>query len=100
MRGNWARAAECLEHAAALDPRSLRIGNNLELARAALQSDLPRRREGESDRSWAARLNDAGVAARMSGDRQRAIAAFAQAVEASGTWYERAADNLQAASQQ
>jgi hypothetical protein len=28
------------------------------------------------------------------GDRQRAIAAFAQALEASSQWYERAANNL------
>jgi Flp pilus assembly protein TadD len=100
MRGDWALAAGYFERAAVRDPRSLRIANNLELARAALQTDLPQRRERESDLSWAARLNDAGVAARLSGDRQRAIAAFTQAVEASGSWYQRAAHNLQAASQQ
>jgi Flp pilus assembly protein TadD len=98
LRGDWVRAIELLERAAALDPGSARIANNLELARAALDSDLPRRRPGESDQSWAARLNDAGVAAQMLRDRQRAVAAFTQALEASGNWYVRAANNLEAAS--
>jgi Flp pilus assembly protein TadD len=98
LRGNWVRAIELLERATALGPDSSRIANNLELARAALDSDLPRRRSAESDRSWAARLNDAGVAAQLLRNRQRAVAAFTQALEASGSWYARAANNLGAAS--
>jgi len=97
LRGDWSKAAGLFEKAAARDPKSSRIANNLELARAALASDLPRRRPGEDDRAWAARLNDAGVAALLLGDKQRAVAAFAQALEASGSWYERAANNLKAA---
>jgi len=96
LRGDWVRAVDCFERAAALDPASNRIADNLELARAALQRDLPRRRPGESDRSFAERLNDAGVAAQLLGDRQRAVAAFTQALEASDTWYSRAANNLEA----
>lgn len=96
LRGDWKAALDLFEQAAARDPRSARIANNLELARAALASELPNRRPGEDDRAWAARLNDAGIAARVLGDRQRAIAAFTQALEASGSWYERAANNLQA----
>jgi len=42
-------------------------------------------------------LNDAGVASAILGDRKKAVAAFTQALEASGSWYERAADNLDAA---
>jgi len=61
---------------------------------------LPRRKPGEADSDWAARLNDAGVAAEALGDRKRAIAAFTQALEASGSWYERAANNLAGASGQ
>jgi Flp pilus assembly protein TadD len=98
LRGDWARAAELLERATALDPGSTRIANNLELAHAALDSDLPRRRPQESDQSWAARLNDVGVAAQLRGNRQRAVAAFTQALDASGSWYLRAANNLAAAS--
>ena len=94
LRGQWQDALPLLERAGALDPNSQRIANNLELARAALAEDLPRRRAGESDMDWASRLNDAGVAAAVGGDRQRAIAAFAQALEASAQWYERAANNL------
>jgi len=96
LRGNWSAALELFEQAAARDAGSARIANNLELARAALASELPKRRPDEDDRAWAARLNDAGIAARLLGDRQRAIAAFTQALEASGSWYERAANNLQA----
>ncbi len=97
LRGEWRRAAGYFEHAASLDPKSERIANNLELARAALAGDLPQRRPGESDRGWAERLNDAGVAAQLVGDHQRAVAAFTQALRTSGSWYARAANNLQAA---
>jgi Flp pilus assembly protein TadD len=94
LRGNWQAAAVTLERAAALDPRSARASNNLELARAALADRLPQRRPGESGRAWAERLNDAGVAAQLRGDKERAVAAFSQALEASDTWYARAANNL------
>ncbi|HKU92717.1 MAG TPA: hypothetical protein VJP82_05150, partial [Sphingomicrobium sp.] len=100
LRGDWQGAADFLQKAATLAPKSVRAANNLELARAALSADLPVRNPGESDRDWAARLNDAGMAAQLLGDRKRAIAAFTQALEASGSWYERAANNLQAASGQ
>ena len=94
MRGQWQEALPLLERAASLDPKSRRIADNLELARAALAENLPRRRAGESDEAWAARLNDAGVLAAAGGQRQRAIAAFTQAIEASSQWFERAANNL------
>jgi Flp pilus assembly protein TadD len=100
LRGEWSAAMPYLERAAALDAKSERVANNLELAREALSAELPRREPGESDRDWAARLNDAGVAAKLLGDKQRAIAAFSQALEASGTWYDRAANNLQSVSGQ
>lgn len=94
LRGDWAEALPLLEQAAALAPGTRRIADNLELARAALADDLPKRRAGESNSSWAARLNDAGVLAMASGDRKRAIAAFAQAIEARTKWFDRAANNL------
>src|SRR5689334_17157833 len=97
LRGDWNKAAALFEQAAARDPKSARITDNLELARAALSTDLPRRRAGEDDADWASRLNDAGVAAQIRGDKARAIAAFSQALEARGTWYDRAANNLKAA---
>jgi Flp pilus assembly protein TadD len=100
LRGDWQGAAEFLQKAAMLDPKSVRTANNLELARVALSAELPRRKPGESDSDWAARLNDAGMAARLLGDRTRAIAAFTQALEASGSWYERAANNLKSVSGQ
>lgn len=94
IRGSWAEAVEQLERAAALDPASQRIADNLDLARTAVNEDLPRRRRGERESDWAARLNDAGVIARVRGDKQRAIAAFARAIEARSQWFERAANNL------
>jgi Flp pilus assembly protein TadD len=98
LRGDWHAAFASFEEAQALAPQSQRIANNLDLARSALAADLPSRRAGESDSEWAVRLNDAGVAAELLGDRQRAIAAFTQALDASPTWYERASNNLQAVS--
>ena len=97
LRGDWQGAVEPLERAAKLMPGSSRAANNLELARAAIDADLPARRSGETDEDWAARLNDAGMAAELRGDRARAVAAFARAIEARGSWYERAVNNLAAA---
>jgi len=100
LRGDWAGAIPLFEKAAAIDGKSSRVVNNLELARAALASDLPKRRAGESDRDWAARLNDAGVAAEMLGQKKRAVAAFTQALDASPIWYDRASNNLKALGEQ
>lgn len=94
LRGEWASAVQLLERAAQADPKSTRIKNNLELARAAVSAELPKRHDGESDSAYAVRLNDAGVAAEKRGDRDRAIAAFSQALAISDFWYERAANNL------
>lgn len=94
LRGRWMEAVEQLERAAALAPKNQRTADNLDLARTAVSQDLPQRRPNESDSDWAARLNDAGVMARVRGDQKRAIAAFAQAIEARSQWYERAANNL------
>jgi Tfp pilus assembly protein PilF len=96
LRGDWEHARQLFEDAARLDPKSTRIANNLELANAVLAAQLPRRNPGETDRSWAARLNDAGVAAAFLGDKKRAIAAFTQALDASESWYPRASNNLEA----
>jgi Flp pilus assembly protein TadD len=96
LRGNWREALSLFEKAVVVDPKSVRAANNLELARSALAAELPNRRPGETESSWAARLNDAGVAAAILGDKPRATAAFSQALDVSGTWYVRAANNLAA----
>ena len=93
-RGQWADAFQNLERAAAIDPKSTRIAANLELARAAVTEDLPQRRAGESEIDWAARLNDAGVIARLQGNNKKAVAAFTQAIQARSEYYHRAANNL------
>jgi Flp pilus assembly protein TadD len=94
LRGQWNEAVAPLERAHALSPTSARIADNLELARAAVADDLPSRKPGESLEDWAARLNDAGVIAKIRGDRKRAVAAFSRALEARSSWFERAANNL------
>jgi Flp pilus assembly protein TadD len=96
LRGRWADALASFERAAAIDPKLPRLANNLELARAAVAAELPPRYSGENDEAYAARLNDAGVVAAASGERQRAEAAFAQAIELRSRWFARAASNLAA----
>lgn len=98
LRGDWAGAIPFFAQAAGMSGASIRISNNLELAKAALAADLPKRRPGESDRDWAVRLNDAGVAAALLGEKQRAVAAFTRALDASPSWYARASNNLDAVS--
>ena len=97
LRGNWQGAVDEFERAVKLKPASRRTINNLELARAALADDLPKRRPGESGHDWARRLNDAGMAAQIMGNQTKAVAAFTQALRVSGAWYDRAANNLEAA---
>jgi Flp pilus assembly protein TadD len=96
LRGSWADALASFERAAALNPKLPRLANNLELARAAMSADLPPRMSGEGDEAYASRLNDAGVVAAAAGQRQRAEAAFSQAIELRSRWYARAAANLAA----
>jgi len=98
LRGDWRRASDYFERASVLDPGSKRIADNARLARDVIAADLPKRAPAESDESIAARLNDAGVAALILGDQPRAVAAFTHALDASGTWYKRAAKNLEAVS--
>jgi Flp pilus assembly protein TadD len=100
LRGEWQMAADYFERAKVLDPNSKRIADNAQLAKDVLAADLPKRGPAESDESIAARLNDAGVAAVILGDQRRAVAAFTHALDASGTWYKRAATNLEAVSRQ
>ena len=96
LRGRWAEALANFERAASINPGLPRLANNLELARAAVAADLPARNAREGDEAYAIRLNDAGVVAAAGGDRKRAEAAFAQAIELKSRWYDRAAANLAA----
>ena len=96
LRGKWSIALPLFQRAVALQPKSVRARDNLDLASAALGPNLPERRPDETDAAWAARLNDAGLAAMTVGDKARATSAFTQALEVSGTWYSRAANNLKA----
>ena len=59
-----------------------------------MSDDLPQRRAGESEVDWSARLNDAGVIARLQGNDKKAVAAFTRAIRARSEYYARAANNL------
>ncbi|QDP19464.1 tetratricopeptide repeat protein [Sphingomonas xanthus] len=96
LRGLWGEALAAFDRAYLVNPNLPRLANNRELARAAAAADLPQRRPGELDDAFAARLNDAGVAAMAVGQAKRAEAAFAQAIELKAHWYSKAADNLAA----
>lgn len=96
LRGRWGEALASFEKAFAINPKLPRLANNLELARAASTAELPYRLAGESDESFAARLNDAGVIAVAAGQASKAQAAFAQAIEVRSRWYARATENLAA----
>lgn len=95
LRGEWAEALAAFGDALQIDPALPRLANNLQLARAAVETDLPRREPAETNDDFAARLNDAGVVAAASGNEAKAKAAFTQALEMKSRWYALAADNLE-----
>ena len=95
LEGRWADARAPLGRALQLDPRHARARANLAMLDHLTAVDLPVRTGGESDADFAARLNDAGVAAAVRGDTGRAIAAFTRAIAARPVYYERAARNLE-----
>jgi Flp pilus assembly protein TadD len=94
LRGRWSEAERLLAEAHALAPSEERIADNLDLAKSAAAADLPAREQGESEADYAARLNDAGVVAILQSNSNKAVAAFARALEVSNSWYVRAANNL------
>lgn len=94
LRGEWDKALTAFGEAMLIDPKLPRLANNIELAKAALESELPRRMAGETNDDYAARLNDAGVVAAAAGDAAKAKAAFTQALEMRSRWYALAAENL------
>jgi Flp pilus assembly protein TadD len=94
LRGQWSDAHRQISKAAALAPGDRKIAANLDLAASALAADLPGRRQGESSFSYAARLNDTGMLALRAGQKDKAQAAFARALELSEHWFTRAANNL------
>lgn len=97
LTGDLSDALPYFERAAAADPRSALFAANRDLVLAALAAELPQRKPGEDAEAYAARLNDIGVVALSQHQRRKAIAAFSQAIEAHGKYFERAANNLKAA---
>jgi Flp pilus assembly protein TadD len=97
LRGRWSEAHDLFQQAVTLDPRLERASRNLELARTALDQQLPERGPQDSENAWAAKLNDAGVVAQKQGNWRKAVAAFARAIETRSQWFERAVNNLRLA---
>jgi Flp pilus assembly protein TadD len=98
LRKDYSAAVARFEDAHRLAPGNLRIANNLDVARAASGKALGDT-AGESSERKATRLNNAGYAALISGDTRTAQAYFTQAVSLSGSYFKRAADNLDLARQ-
>ena len=97
LEGRPSDALPYLEKASVADPRSKLFAANVELVRAAIANDLPARATGEDDAAYAARLNDLGVVALSQQQKRKAIAAFSQAIDVRGDYYQRAANNLKVA---
>ncbi len=94
LQKRFGEALDLLRRAAALEPENQRIALNLKLA-AAMSGDYSLRRgPRESAQAWARRLNNAGYAAWLAGDRAAARSLLARAIEASEIHYSRAAENL------
>ena len=87
-------ALNVLRRAAALQPENQRIALNLKLATAMSGDYSLRRGPRESAEAWAKRLNNAGYAAWLAGDRVAARSLLARAIEASETHYSTAVENL------
>ncbi|WP_343346745.1 tetratricopeptide repeat protein [Sphingomicrobium sp. XHP0239] len=96
LQGRWREARAPLVKALVLEPRHARAQSNLDLLDLVDARSLPVREPGETDEDYARRLNDAGIAAAARGERDRAIVAFAHAVEVRPIYYEKAAANLAA----
>lgn len=94
LSGDLKQSLPLLRQAAAAAPGDSLIARNRDLAESASAADLPARRPGEGSDAYAARLNDLGVAASHLGQRDKAAAAFAQAVAVRTAYFARAANNL------
>ena len=87
-------AIKALEHAAELAPDSGKIQVNLDVANALVGHYPQSKKAGESMGQWAMRLNNAGYAALLAGDRTFARSLFSRAIEASDVRFLKAEANL------
>jgi Flp pilus assembly protein TadD len=93
LQGRFEKAQEALAEAARIDPSNSVIQRNLLLAKS-MSGRYPERQQNEDQKSWAARLNNAGYAAILSGKAEDAEALLSQAIEASEVFYPKASSNL------
>jgi Flp pilus assembly protein TadD len=95
LQGKHRNARAAFESALRLAPNNLHARANLEIAQA-IAGDFPAEpRQNESPADFAARLNNAGYTAWLSGNPASAKALLSRALSVSSHWYVRAANNLQ-----
>lgn len=94
LQQKYQEATYLFIRAAAIEPGNARIANNLDIARASQGEVLARHvKEDGSDR-LAERLNNAGYAAYLAGDRKAARAWLSQSLFAGDVYFGKAASNL------
>jgi Flp pilus assembly protein TadD len=87
-------AIKALEQAIMLAPDVSKIQANLDVAYALVGHYPQSKRAGEPAGQWARRLNNAGYAALIAGDRTSARSLFSRAIEASDIRFPKAEANL------
>lgn len=94
LQHQYEAAVDLFHKAADIDPHNLRIANNLDIALASLGSELaPAGANIDPDR-LAERLNNAGYAAYLAGDKRAARAYLSRSIMMRPTYFEKAASNL------
>ncbi|MBY8826483.1 hypothetical protein K7G82_29545 [Sphingomonas colocasiae] len=89
-----AEAIALLREATRLAPRNLRAANNLDIARSAAGEDMIAQIPDKGSERWADRVNNAGYAAFLAGDKGHAMRYLSTAISAADVYPARAAANL------
>jgi Flp pilus assembly protein TadD len=94
LRKRPAEAIAPLREATRLAPRNLRAANNLDIARSAAGEDMIAQIPDRGSERWADRVNNAGYAAFLAGDKDHATRYLSAAISAADVYPARAAANL------
>jgi Tfp pilus assembly protein PilF len=94
LQGRSIEAESVLRIAVGLAPGDQRLANNLDIAVSANGEPLSPKPPGETPDRRAQRLNNAGYAALKAGDVSRARALLSEALQARGTYFSKAAANM------
>lgn len=97
LQGQYPEAVSALGRALSASAKTRKIVLNFDLARALAGDYSVQKRPGETPRQWAARLNNAGYAAFVAGDRSAARSLLSSAVEVNDVHFPKAEANLRLA---